>query len=174
MKRTEKLNALEIALNNERREREFYLKNAVRCGNILGSTMFKQIADDELEHYKRLQQVHAAWSDEGKWPETVPLKVKETKVKDILKEMVKKTEITQPGEKDDFDAISIALDFEAKGEKFYAGLRDAVTNPMEKKFFDLLAGMEREHFLSLKDTEEYLKDPVSWFTRKEHHGIDGA
>lgn len=174
MKKTERLNALEIALNNEKREREFYLKNAERCRNTLGSAMFKEIADDELEHYKRLQQLHAAWTDEGKWPETVPLKVKETKVKDILKEMLEKTEYTKPGEQNDFDAITTALDFEAKGEKFYASLSDAVSNPMEKKFFDLLANMEREHYLSLKDTEEYLKDPVSWFTRKEHHGIDGA
>ena len=47
----ERLNALEVALNNETREREFYLKNAERTKNPLGKTMFKQIAADELEHY---------------------------------------------------------------------------------------------------------------------------
>ena len=53
----ERLNALEVALNNETREREFYLKNAERTKNPLGKTMFKQIAADELEHYTRLKEL---------------------------------------------------------------------------------------------------------------------
>jgi rubrerythrin len=48
MKKEERLNALEVALANEMREREFYHKNAERCRNPLGKSMFKQIADDEL------------------------------------------------------------------------------------------------------------------------------
>jgi rubrerythrin len=53
----ERLNALDVALNNEMKEREFYLKNAERTKNALGEAMFKQIGDDELEHYARLQQL---------------------------------------------------------------------------------------------------------------------
>jgi hypothetical protein len=49
-----------------------------------------------------------------------------------------------------------------------------VTNPKEKEFFDLLAKMENEHYLSLKDTEEYFIDPVSWYRKAEHHTLDGA
>jgi len=49
-----------------------------------------------------------------------------------------------------------------------------VTNPKEKEFFDLLSKMENEHFLSLKDTEEYFIDPVSWFQKAEHHTLDGG
>ncbi|MBW2052603.1 MAG: hypothetical protein JRI85_10250 [Deltaproteobacteria bacterium] len=45
MNEKERLNALEAALNNETREREFYLKNAERTSNPLGKAMFKQIAD---------------------------------------------------------------------------------------------------------------------------------
>ena len=36
IKEKERLNALEVALNNEMREREFYLKNANRTKNPLG------------------------------------------------------------------------------------------------------------------------------------------
>ena len=61
MKKEERLNALEVALTNEQREREFYLKSAERCRNKLGISMFKQIADDELEHYERLKEIHARW-----------------------------------------------------------------------------------------------------------------
>ena len=168
-----RLNALEVALNNEVREREFYLKNAKRTKNVLGKKMFQQIGNDELEHYERLKQLHQKWSKQEKWPETIPLKVKDTVVKDILLDFVKKIDMKAKGDADDLEAVRTALDFEAKGAKFYAELRDSVSDPKEKQFFDLLSKMENEHYLSLKDTEEYFIDPVSWYRMVEHHTLDG-
>ena len=174
MDQKDRLNALEVALNNETREREFYLKNAKRTKNPLGKKMFQQIGDDELEHYERLKQLHQKWAKQEKWPETVPLKVKDTVVKDILLDFVKKVDVTAKGDSDDLEAVRAAIDFEAKGAKFYAELRDSVTNPKERQFFDLLSKMENEHYLSLKDTEEYFIDPASWYRKAEHHTLDGA
>jgi rubrerythrin len=173
MNEKERLNALEVALNNEMKEREFYLKNAKRTKNALGKTMFQQIADDELEHYDRLTQLHENWKKKEKWPETVPLKVKDTVVKNILMGLINKVDKTSEGDTDDLDAVRTAIDFEAKGATFYAALRDSVFDPKEKQFFDLLSRIENEHYLSLKDTEEYLTDPASWYQKKEHHTLDG-
>ena len=170
----ERLNALEVALNNETREREFYIKNAKRTKNPLGKKMFKQIGDDELEHYQRLKQLHQKWEKQERWPETVPLKVKDTIVRDILLEFVKKIDMTARGDSDDLEAVRTAIDFEAKGAKYYAELRDSVSDLKEKQFFDLLSRMENEHYLSLKDTEEYFIDPASWYRKAEHHSLDGA
>ncbi len=169
----DRLNALEVALNNETREREFYLKNAKRTKNPLGKAMFKQIGDDELEHYERLRQLHQKWIKQEKWPETVPLRVKDTVVKDILLDFVKKVDTTAKGDADDLEAVRAALDFEAKGAKFYADLRESVSDSKEKQFFDLLSRMENEHYLSLKDTEEYFIDPASWYRKMEHPTLDG-
>ncbi len=174
MKGDKQLNALEVALNNELREREFYYQNAKRTRNPVGKAMFKQIGDDELEHYERLKQLHETWVKAKKWPEKVPLKVKDTIVRDVLKDAVKKAGKMPKGDDDDLKAVRTAIDFEAKGEKYYAKLRDDVADPGEKAFFDLLSKMEREHFLSLKDVEELMTDPVSWYRKKEHHGVDGA
>ncbi len=44
MDNEQRLDALEVALNNEIREREFYLKNAARTNNSLGKEMFDRIA----------------------------------------------------------------------------------------------------------------------------------
>jgi rubrerythrin len=170
----ERLNALEVALNNEKREREFYLKNAKRTKNALGKKMFQQIGDDELEHYQRLKELNHKWTKKEKWPETVPLKVNQTVVKDILLDFLKKADEKSQSDTDDLEAVRTAIDFEAKGAKFYADLRDAVTNPREKQFYGLLATIENEHYLSLKDTEEYLIDPISWYRKMEHHTLDGG
>src|SRR4030042_443723 len=115
MNEKERLNALEVALNNEMREREFYLKNADRTKNALGKAMFQQIGDEELEHYERLRQLHQKWEKQERWPETVPLKVKETLVNSILTDLINKVDKTPKGSSDDLDAIRTATDFEAKG-----------------------------------------------------------
>jgi rubrerythrin len=169
-----RLDTLEVALNNEMSEREFYLKHAERTRNPVGKAMFQQIADEEREHYERLKDLHEKWEKKQKWPETVPLKVKATIVKDVLKDAIKKLDTLPEKDDDDLQAIQVAADFEAKGTSFYAQLRDEVTDSKEKEFFDLLAKIEHEHYLSLKDTEEYLADPSSWYTKTERHGLDGA
>ena len=174
MKEQENLNALEVALNNEMREREFYLKNAERTKNSVGKAMFNQIASEELEHYERLKEIHERWEKNEKWPETVPLKVKDTIIKNVLEDSVKSVDTMPEKDDDDLKAIQTAIDFEAKGASHYAQLRDNVADPKEKEFFNLLSTIEHEHYLSLKDTEEYLTDPASWYTKAEHHGLDGG
>jgi rubrerythrin len=169
-----RLNALEVALANEMREHEFYLKNAQRTRNAAGKAMFQQIAAEELEHHQRLKQLHESWSKQQKWPETVPLKVKETNVSKILKDTVKKASGMSKGDADDLKAIGTAIDFEANGAIFYAKLRDDCTDKGEKAFFNLLADIEHEHYVSLKDAEELLTDPVSWYRNREKTGLDGA
>jgi rubrerythrin len=170
----DRLNALDVALNNEMREHEFYVKNAERTKNPVGKIMFQQIAVEELEHYERLKQLHESWAKDKKWPDTVPLKVKETIVKDVLKDVIKKAAKAPAGDADDLKALEEAIDFEGQGATYYARLRDNVTEPKEKAFFELLANIEHEHYVSLKDTEEYLKDPASWFRKAERSGLDGA
>jgi rubrerythrin len=174
MAEKDRLNALEVALSNETKEREFYLKHAERTSHPLGKLMFQKIADEELEHYERLKQLHEKWKKGEQWPETLPLQVKGTIVNNIMNGIIKKVDETQEPDDDDLKAVRTAIDFEAKGAKYYAELRDMVSNPKEKRFFDLLAKIENEHYLSLKDTEEYLTDPASWYRKAEHHGLDGG
>ena len=169
----ERLDALEIALKNEMNEHNFYLKNSERTANALGKAMFAQIAAEELEHYERLKQLAENWKKDQKWPETVPLKVKDTAVKSVFGKAVKEAGKTA-GDADDLAAIRKAIDFEAKGAQFYAELRDKSADPKEKAFFGLLAGIEQEHFASLKDTEEYFIDPGAWYQKHESSRLDGA
>jgi len=173
-KTEERIKALEIALNNESREREFYLKHAERTQNALGKSMFASIASDEEEHYNRILNLHKRLIQEGKWPETVPIEVKGTEVKNVLNKFVASADTSSKADTGDVEAVKIAIDFETKGEKFYSDLARSVENPMEKKFYEFLAFIEREHRLSLQDTLEYFEDPAGWFRVKERHTIDGA
>lgn len=144
-----------------------------RTTNGMGKLMFATLAQDENEHYQRLQELHSKLSQQGTWPENVPLTVKGSNLKNVLKDFLKKAEKDSPAEIDDHEAIKLALDFEEKGYLFYAGLRDAVDNPEEKKFFNILAEMEKEHLTSLRDSLLYFEDPGGWFIKQEMTNVDG-
>lgn len=162
-----RLNALEVALNNELREQDFYLRNAERSSNPVGKALFQQLANEELEHYELLKKLHETWDKNKKWPETVPLKVKETLVTDILDTVTREIGDRTDQDEDDLTAIRIAVEFEAAGEAFYAKLSDESTDPKEKEFFAMMSKMEHEHYASLKDTEEFLLDPDAWYSNIE-------
>lgn len=169
----ERLNALDIALKNEMNEHHFYLKNAERTANPVGKAMFAQIAAEELEHYERLKELAESWKLDKRWPETLPLKVNDTAVRSIFGRAAQ-AGVKTAGDDDDLTAVRTAIEFEAKGAAFYAGLRDQSADPKEKAFFGLLADIEHEHFASLKDTEEFFVDPGAWYQKAESSGLDGA
>lgn len=172
---TEKrIKALEVALNNESRERDFYLKHAERTSNSFGKMMFQSIAKDEDEHYQKILELHNRLKEEGKWPETIPLKVKGVDMKSVLNKVIASIDTSAKVDTDDMEAVKVAIDFEAKGEKFYSDLRDSVEDPIEKEFYGMLASMEREHRLSLEDTYDYFKDPEGWYRMKEKRHLDGG
>jgi rubrerythrin len=166
MDQQERLNALDVAITNEMRERKFYLKCAERTTNPLGRAMFQQIADDELEHYRRLKELQEKRSSEEGLPDTVPLKVRDTNLKHILKDVIDNMDKLSQVADDELEAVRTAIDFEAKGAAYYAKLRDEVTDPKEKAFFDLLANMEHQHYLILKETEAYFTNPDSWLAER--------
>jgi len=173
-KTEERIKALEIALNNEVKERDFYLKHSKRTTNNMGKMMFATIASDEDEHYRRIQELHQRLIKEGKWPETVPIQVKGTEVKAVIQKVIDSVDASAKADINDMEAIKIAIDFETKGEKFYRDLAQRVDNPMERKFYEFLASMEGEHRVSLQDTWDYFQDPAGWLRVKERLHVDGA
>lgn len=79
-----------------------------------------------------------------------------------------------PDDSDDCSIIEAASSLVDKASWYFSRFSEALGDPEEKELFRTLAGMKREYFLNLKDIEEYLKNPGSWFAEMEHHGLDGA
>lgn len=170
----DRLNALETALNNEMKEREFYLQHSKRTTNPVGKAMFLQIANEELEHHERLQQLHDKWEKEEKWPESVPLEVAGSNLKTTMQKVIDETQNLEPGDADDLEAVRTAIAFEADGVKFYEKLKDSSQDEREKAFFALLSTIENEHLQSLIESEAFFLDPAQWYQQNERSGLDGA
>jgi len=166
--------SIELALENEKTEMEFYKNEAKRSNNPLASEMFYKLADEEKEHMTRIAQLHDKLISEGKWPKDVALQVRDTDVRQLLEDMVAKDGSFGNHDDDDVKALEKAVEFEAKGALLYADLSRACQNPMEKNFFEFLSRIEREHQLSLADSLAYLKDPEGWMMQHGRAGLDGA
>lgn len=166
--------SVELALKNEKTEMEFYLNEASRSKNELAKAMFHQLAKDEQEHMNRIRELHQKLTADGKWPADMPIQVAGTDIRKVLDETVQKTGSAKDHDDDDIAALEKAAEFEAKGAKFYTDLAGSCDNPMEKNFFEFLAGIEREHRLSIKDSLAYLEDPEAWMMQAGRAGLDGA
>ena len=75
---------------------------------------------------------------------------------------------------DDYTILEAASSLIDKASAFFSHFSEMIKDPAERELFRSLAGMKHEHFLDIRDVEEYLKDPGSWFAEMEHHGLDGA
>ena len=151
------IKSIEIALENELREREFYLKHRKRAQTLVGRMMFAQIAREEDEHYHRLKDLYDELSKEGKWPENIS-SVKGTHIKETLKNVIEDSEKSASPDTDDREALKIAIAFETEAYNFYSKLRDTSDTEAEKDFFACLSYIEHEHLTTLKETLNYLEN----------------
>ena len=63
---------------------------------------------------------------------------------------------------------------EVKSYDYYQAQLKSATYSAGKAFYSALSAQEKQHQLILLDYYEYLKDPTSWFVKKEHHSLDGG
>lgn len=168
-----KIKALNVALENELRERDFYLAQSEKTGNPVGKKMFLQIAAEEDEHYRRLQIMHQELSRQGKWPDTVSNIVGTSNILETFKKIASLAEKTPEASRDDIEALNIAIQFEEKAHGFYTGLSAAAETGAEKEFFKLLASVEWEHLLTLKESLLFFENPADWFAEHEKSQLEG-
>ena len=74
----------------------------------------------------------------------------------------------------ELEALKTAMSMEDKSYSFYRSRLLITASAAEKSFYRALTAEEREHYLTLLDSYEYLTDPQGWFTAKEHWGLDAG
>lgn len=170
----DRMASIELALRNEQSEMEFYLAHAKRSKNPLARGIFETLAKDEEEHMRRIRALHDKLRADGTWPKDVPIEVAGTNVPDVLERLARLPEAAREHDGDDVAALEKGREFEGKGTKFYADLAKACDHPMEKKFFEFLSRIEREHLRSIERSLEFFRDPGAWNMARERSGLDGA
>mgnify|MGYP003572540499 CR=1 FL=1 len=170
----DRISSIELALKNEQAEMEYYLSHARRSNNPLARRLFETLAADEQEHMTRIRGLHEKLLTDGSWPEDMPIQVAGTNIKEALAAVSRLGDEASNHDGDDLAALRQGIEFEQGGSKFYAELSEACDNPQEARFFRFLAGIEREHLLSIQDSLFYLEDPEGWLEAQERQSLDGA
>jgi len=170
----DKISSVKFAMDNEQREKDYYLKEAARSTNPVVKRLLETLAEEEEDHKRWIDKLHKKLLADGAWPEDVDLEMVDSNVSDELKKLDYKAEATKAHDDDDISALKAAAQFEKDAAEFYAELVTKCDNPKEKEFFSFLAKIEHDHQLSIEDSLSYLQDPEAWFDAVERHGLDGA
>jgi rubrerythrin len=167
------VDVLQLAVRMEIDGKEFYLKASQKSSNRLGKDLFQQLANEEDVHRKRFEQIYESLKRGQGWPDVEPPSEKGKKLKSLFREATRALGSKLKVPESELEAIKVALDMEKKSYDLYHSRSEESTLPVEKRFYEALAGEERGHHLALTDSLEYLSDPAGFFTKSEHWSLDG-
>lgn len=168
------IKVLELAVQMEVDGKEFYQKASRKSSNRLAKELFHQLAHEEDLHRRRFEEVYKAIKKGKNWPDVVPVSEKGKKLKSLFSEATKALGSKFKVAESELEAIKTAMDMEIRSYNLYHTRSKEAALPVEKRFYETLAGEERGHHLALVGSYEYLSDPAGWFTQKEHWSLDGA
>ena len=167
------LEALRIAIELEKDGRECYMQASQDSGNDVGRKIFGSMAHDEDLHRKKFEEIFNDMRQNKGWPLIDPHLDNSRKLHEIFDEACTAAGVNVKAAGLEFDAINTAIQKEKTSYDFYKKQSHNATYDTERAFYEAVAAEEMQHELVLTDYLEYLTDPVDWFTRVEHHSLDG-
>jgi len=154
----EKQAMIQAAIQLERDGRKSYLDIAAKTSNAMARKMFESLADDELRHIERLQQL----SPGHRTAEEVNKELYQ-RLSHIFADMPEEVRRTAEVAESDVEALNLAIDMEVKSREAY--LKWAAESDTEelRTLCNMLAEEERFHEELLENTREYLAYSIDWF-----------
>ena len=163
------LDALQTAIRMEIDGKEFYLKAGEASTNEIGSKLFKTLAKEEDGHRALFEKIYKSLQSKNNWPDVTP-----APADNELKTLFAKAVLKVKPSSSEIEAVHKAMEMENKTRDFYQANAKEAQFDVEKEYYVKLAGIEAVHHKTLLDYYEYLKNPVDYFTLKEHHSLDGG
>ena len=162
---------LQLAIQMERDGKAFFLKAASGAENLLAKKVFEELARQEDFHIERILSLYDQMKKEQAFKEWITAVAGVGKLEKVFQESLQ--EKAQASE-DDLNALRFGLEIEDKSVKFYENLATHALDSYEKRFYLTLSHEEREHYLRIMDSIEYLSDPAGWFYTKQRSMVDGG
>jgi rubrerythrin len=167
------IEAVKYSIQMELDGKKFYLLSQQRSQSKIGNELFGWLAAQEDEHRKRFEQIYAALMAKTGWPVLNVKPDKDATFRTLFAEATLNAQSRTKQLEGDVAAADEAIKIEIKSRDFYADRAAKAASEAEKAFFKAVSAEEQGHYLALIDYKEYIADPVGFFTRTEHHSIDG-
>lgn len=163
-----KTDALKVSIDFERKGVGLYMQLASRTGNPLSRRLFYQLAQQEIQHILKLEEIYEKLKHEGKWPRwTVEEGEKlEYIIKGYFNTVKKDPNVRQA---DNIKGLELAMEVEKKGYNMYEKYLSQAVDNNEKIFYRELLKQENEHYEALANIHLYLSQTSDWFSEEESH-----
>jgi rubrerythrin len=135
--------------------------------------LFDWLAAQEDRHRERFESIYKTISAGKTWHDANTKLDKVSKPATLFSQAAREATAFKAG-KDELNAVETAMQMEIKSRDYYKEHGAKSTSADASKFFAALAAEEHGHYLYLVDYKEYITDHADWFTRSEHHLLDGA
>lgn len=168
------IKALKFAIQMEIDGKKFYTVAGRESNNSVGRELYSWLAAQEDRHRERFEEIYKSIVANKGWPRLNVMPDKVHKPGTLFAQAIKDAGTSVKAKKSEVEASGKAMDMEIKSRDFYKLQADKSITEVEKKFFNAISAEEQGHYLALVDYQEYISDPTGWFTRTEHHLLDGA
>jgi rubrerythrin len=166
--------ALKIAIQMEIDGKTYYQQMSKSATGELGIKLFKQLAIEEDYHRQKFEAIFKALEAKQNWPEIKFEGDQGKAVKTLFAAATAKLSGQKNASLDELNSVQKAMEMENKTYDFYKERAKRAKYEAEKNYYEALSGQESAHRAVLLDYYEYIKNPVDWFTMKEHHSLDGG
>ena len=148
--------AVSLAVQREKEAYLFYTKAAQKTASERARDMFTQLADFELNHYKKMIHLSHSLQERGEW---VPYSGQsEAKPRQRIEEL----EARKDTKDNDIDALNLAIKKEEEAGAFYREMVEKTEDSMGKNMFKKLAAEEELHRKILNDQLYALSNRGLW------------
>ena len=141
------LEAIEIAMEAEKKANEFYLDAYEKVTNEKGKDLLKQLAAFEQNHYNKLNELKSSLKENGEFIEYEGTEFKPFQRKGDAEISAK----IEPDKEDVLNILSLAIDAETKAYEHYMKMAEHTTDTRGKDMFKKLADEETLHRRILSD-----------------------
>ena len=162
---------LKESLALEQKGFKWYSEGAEKITNSLGRKMLKRLADDELTHIKKINEIYASLT-EGALSDVKVDSPNLALFDEIFNRMKNQvddaiSDLTEVGV-DDEEIINVALELESHARFHYEEASEKATDKVVKDFYNILAKEEQSHYDLLVKTNQYMANPSLFFGMGDH------
>jgi len=154
--------------------KKFYIAAGKQSENRLGKELYSWLATQEDHHRAKFEAIYQSISEKKVLPvEHITLN-KTSGIGTMFRKAIKIIGKTLKAQKTELEAVEKAIELEIKSRDYYKKQATGSRSDIVKEFLLAVSAEEQGHYLALIDYKEYMADPADWFTRTEHHLLDGA
>lgn len=163
--------ALQTSLDFEKKGHHIYEETTNKTKNPIVAKTFRYLADQELIHIEEIKE-YIEKLNNGNRVKLRGDKLEDTKkfFNTTVKEFKEKTELSD----DDLGAHERGLELERRSYDFYKGQYDKANEGELKKFFKWLMMQENVHYELIRNTYDFIKNPIGFYTEEEQWIADGG